>query len=147
MTQNPHDTPKSGMSKNRRKVALKSAKVSLNKGYFGRFKGYILCLGMLDFCFRGWKSPQGLYNRSKINPKFGLSLIRANRVSFRAVRWQKVTRISSLFTRMSENLENPSPIFRQHKMISLPRFGHFRARKMAAGKSAPPSGTLLDFLL
>ena len=29
----------------------------------------------------------------------------------------------------------------------LLRFGHFPARKTAAGKSAPPSGTLLDFLL
>ena len=33
-----------------------------------------------------------------------------------------------------------SPIFRQHETLSLPRFGHFPARKMAAGKSAPPSG-------
>ena len=32
-----------------------------------------------------------------------------------------------------------SPFFRQHEMLSLPRFGHFPARKMAAGKSAPPS--------
>ena len=30
--------------------------------------------------------------------------------------------------------------FRQHDMLSLPRFGHFPARKMAAGKSALPSG-------
>ena len=44
-------------------------------------------------------------------------------------------------------LENYSPIFRQHEMLSLPRFGHVPARKMAAGKSVPPSGTLLDFLL
>ena len=35
----------------------------------------------------------------------------------------------------------------RHEMLSLPRFGHFLVRKMAAGKSAPPSGTLLDFLL
>ena len=39
------------------------------------------------------------------------------------------------------------PIFRQHEMLSLPRFGHFPATKTAAGKSAAPSGTLLDFLL
>ena len=32
-------------------------------------------------------------------------------------------------------------------MLSLPRFGHVPARKMAAGKSAPTSGMLLDFLL
>ena len=50
-------------------------------------------------------------------------------------------------------LENSSPIFRQHEELSLPRFGaagnfgHFPARDMAAGKSAPPSGMLLDFLL
>ena len=42
-------------------------------------------------------------------------------------------------------LESSSPIFRQHEMLSLPRFGHSPASKMAAGKSAPPSGTLLDF--
>ena len=44
-------------------------------------------------------------------------------------------------------LENSSPIFRQHEMLSLPRFGHFPARKSAARKLAVPSGTLLDFLL
>ena len=43
-------------------------------------------------------------------------------------------------------LEKCSPIFRKHEMLSLPRFGHFLARKMAAGKSAAPAGTLLDFL-
>ena len=48
---------------------------------------------------------------------------------------------------ISTLLENNSPIFRQREMLSLPRFGNFPARKMAAGKSAPPSGTLLDFLL
>ena len=51
------------------------------------------------------------------------------------------------FRQISTLLENSSPIFRQHEMLSLPRFGHFPVRKMAAGKSAPPSGTLLDFLL
>ena len=35
--------------------------------------------------------------------------------------------------------------FRQHDMLSLPRFGHFPARKMAAGKSAPPFLELADF--
>ena len=48
---------------------------------------------------------------------------------------------------ISTLLENYCPIFRQREMLCLPRFGHFPARKMAAGKSAPPSGTLLDFLL
>ena len=52
-----------------------------------------------------------------------------------------------VFRQISTLLENYSPIFRQHEMPSLPRFGHFPATKMAAGKSAPPSGTLLDFLL
>ena len=52
-----------------------------------------------------------------------------------------------VFGQISTLLENYSLIFRQHKMLSLPRFGHFPARKMAAGKSAPPSGTLLDFHL
>ena len=36
---------------------------------------------------------------------------------------------------------------RQHQMLSLPSFGHFPAREMAAGKSARSSATLLDFLL
>ena len=48
---------------------------------------------------------------------------------------------------ISTLLENSSPIFRQHEVLSLPRFGHFPARKTAAGKLAAPSGTLLDFLL
>ena len=48
---------------------------------------------------------------------------------------------------ISTLLENASPIFWQHEMLSLPRFGHFPARKTDAGNSAPPSGTLLDFLL
>ena len=44
-------------------------------------------------------------------------------------------------------LENSLLMFRQHEMLSLPRFGKFPARKMAAGKSALSSGALLDFLL
>ena len=45
------------------------------------------------------------------------------------------------FRQISTLLENSSPIFRQHEMLSLPRFGHSSARRMAAGKSALPSGT------
>ena len=52
-----------------------------------------------------------------------------------------------VFRQISTLLENSSPIFRQHEMLSLPWFGHFPARKTAAGKLAAPSGTLLDFLL
>ena len=52
-----------------------------------------------------------------------------------------------VFRQISTQLENSSPIFRQHEMLSLPRFGHFPARKTAAGKLAAPSATLLDFLL
>ena len=37
-------------------------------------------------------------------------------------------------------LEKFIPIFRQHETLSLPRFGHFPARRTAAGKSALPSG-------
>ena len=48
-----------------------------------------------------------------------------------------------VFLQISTLLENTSPIFRQHEMLSLSRFGHFPARKMTAGIS----GTLLDFLL
>ena len=52
-----------------------------------------------------------------------------------------------IFRQISTLLENDSPIFRQREMLSLPRFGHFPARKTAAGKLAAPAGTLLDFLL
>ena len=49
---------------------LKSPKMSLNKGYFGDLRA--TCPDVLEnvsaqldvFCFRGWKSPQGLYDRS-----------------------------------------------------------------------------------
>ena len=40
-----------------------------------------------------------------------------------------------------------SPIFQQHQILSLPGFGCFSARKMAARKLDLPSGMLLDFLL
>ena len=52
-----------------------------------------------------------------------------------------------VFRQLSTLLEHDSPVFWQREMLSLPRFGHFPARKMAAEKSALPSGTLLDFLL
>ena len=52
-----------------------------------------------------------------------------------------------VFRQISTLLENDSPIFRQREMLSLPRFGHFPARKTAAGKLAAPAGTLLEFLL
>ena len=45
-----------------------------------------------------------------------------------------------VFWQISTLLENASPIFRQHEMLSLPRFGHFLARKTATGKLAAPSG-------
>ena len=48
------------------------------------------------------------------------------------------------FRQSSTLLENNSPVFRQHEMLSLPRFGHFPARKVAAGKSVSPLGTLLE---
>ena len=41
-----------------------------------------------------------------------------------------------VFLQISTLLENSSPIFRQHDMPSLPRFGHFPARKMAVGNPA-----------
>ena len=53
----------------------------------------------------------------------------------------------NVFRQISTLLENDSPIFRQREMLSLPRFGHFPARKTAAGKLAAPAGTLLHFLL
>ena len=61
--------------------------------------------------------------------------------------WLSEIRCRKVFRQISTLLENYSLIFRQQEMLSLPGFGHFPARNMAAGKSAPPSGTLLDFLL
>ena len=52
-----------------------------------------------------------------------------------------------VFRQISTLLEDNSPIFWQREMLSLPRFGHFPARRTAAGKLAAPAGTLLDFLL
>ena len=37
-----------------------------------------------------------------------------------------------VFGQISMLVENSSPIFRQHEMLSLPRFGHFPARTTAA---------------
>ena len=58
------------ISQESRKVALKLPKTSLTKEYFGRFRATCFVCKMLAlsgvFCLRGWKSPQGLYNRSNI---------------------------------------------------------------------------------
>ena len=51
----------------------------------------------------------------------------------------------NVFQQVPTLLEKYSPIFWQHEMLFRPRLGHFPARKMAAGKSGRPSGTLLDF--
>ena len=59
----PTTPKKHRMSKNRRKVDLKSAKVSLKKGYFGRFKCYILCLAMLVLNQRYFASEGGRRHR------------------------------------------------------------------------------------
>ena len=60
---------------------------------------------------------------------------------------RKLEKAGRVFRQILTLLEDSSSTFQQHDMLSLTRFGHFRARKMATGKSAPPSGTLLDFLL
>ena len=39
------------MTQDCKNVALKLPKISLSKGYFGQFKGYILCLGNLGGFF------------------------------------------------------------------------------------------------
>ena len=49
--------------------------------------------------------------------------------------------------KLRRSLGNSSPIFWQHDMLSLTRFGTFRQGKWLLEKSAPPAGTLLDFLL
>ena len=61
-----------------------------------------------------------------------------------AVRNSLLERFSGKFRRCWKMIPR---IFRQREMLSLPRFGHFPARKTAAGKLAAPAGTLLDFLL
>ena len=68
--------------------------------------------------------------RKRLERGCGCSKLLAGRVFWRGI---------------SAVLANSSPIFWQHGMLSLPRFGHFPARKAAAGTSAPPSRTLLDF--
>ena len=50
-----------------------------------------------------------------------------------------------VFQQMSALLEYPSPIFQQHELLSLPRFGHFPARKWLL-ENRPSSGTLLQDL-
>ena len=55
--------------------------------------------------------------------------------------------LGRIFRQISTLLENSSLIFWHHEMLHLPRFGLLPARKMAAGKSALPSGMLLDFVL
>ena len=55
--------------------------------------------------------------------------------------------LERVFRQISTLLENESPIFRQRKMLSLPRFGDFPTRKTAAGTLAAPAGTLQGFLL
>ena len=64
-----------------------------------------------------------------------------------AVRNSLLERSSGKFRRCWEMIPRFSPIFQQREMLSLPRFGHFPARKTAAGKLAAPAGTLLDFFL
>ena len=75
VTQNPHDTQKDiekeFSSKGRRKVALKSPKYPLIRAILGDLRATFfvwekLVLNPRVFCFRGWKSPQGLYNRSNL---------------------------------------------------------------------------------
>ena len=61
--------------------------------------------------------------------------------------WLSKFLAGKVFRQLSTLLENSSLIFQEPEMLSLPRFGHFPVRKTAAGKSAAPGGTLLDFLL
>ena len=50
-----------------------------------------------------------------------------------------------VFWQISTLLENDSPIFRQREMLSLPRFGHFPARKTAAGNIDRACGNAAGF--
>ena len=51
----PKTQKKAKMTQDRKIVALKLPKISLSKGYFGQFKGYILCSGNL----RGFFASEG----------------------------------------------------------------------------------------
>ena len=46
------------MTQNRRNVALKLPTISLNKGYFGQFKGYTICLGIVGAQLEGFLLPR-----------------------------------------------------------------------------------------
>ena len=48
---------------------------------------------------------------------------------------------------ISTLLESSSLIFRQHVLLSLPRFGHLSGKENGCWQWAVPSGMLLDFLL
>ena len=76
----PHDTQKDiekyFLSKNRRKVALKSPKISLNKGYFGRFKGYIFFVG------KCWCSTGGFFASEGGSRHRGFTIVLTFRVIF-----------------------------------------------------------------
>ena len=48
-------------------------------------------------------------------------------------RWGPKFLAGKVFRQILTLLENSSPIFLQHKVLFLPRCGHFPARKMAAG--------------
>ena len=64
------------LSKDRRKVALKSPKYPLIRDILGDLRATFFVWEMLVvdrrvFRFRGWKSPQGLYNRSNPSLRCG----------------------------------------------------------------------------
>ena len=80
------------------------------------------------------KFPKGLHRETPKNPGLGCNKSENSRRLWLSG-WKGFPTL----------LENSSPIFRQHEMLSLPRFGHFPARKTAAGKSTAPSATPLDF--
>ena len=63
----PSEAKKPSNISRTKNVALKLPKISLTKGYFGQFKGYIFAvLGHFCFLLRlGGCGSQGLYNRSK----------------------------------------------------------------------------------
>ena len=46
------------MTQDHKNVALKLAKISLNKGYSGQFKGYILCSGNVGAQLEGSLLPR-----------------------------------------------------------------------------------------
>ena len=111
-----------------------------------------------DFCrriflwFWRWKNKeQGANSRLRIHLKTTARKFKLSIWKFRTI--QKTWAgcgcpkfvAGRVFRQSSTLLEDSSPIFRQHKVAVSAKVWRLSGKETAAGKSAPPSGTLLHF--